>query len=370
MAIVDLKTAPLPRRRSPQDPSGDDDQSREPDVPKADIAKVDIDRSTTVYSDVEEGKRMLHTPVALERCIALLAPAISEKDSPIVIDATLGMGGHSAALLSQFPRLRIIGFDRDLAAIAIARASLAQFSDRITIVHAVYDEMEEVLVNESISGVDGILFDLGVSSMQLDQADRGFAYSQEAPLDMRMDQSSGITAFEVLMEYPKGELIRVIRNYGEEKFAKNIAENIIKARQSDSLHTTKDLAELVKNSIPAAARRTGGNPAKRTFQALRIEVNHELDVLERAIPAALSSLNVGGRIVVMAYQSLEDKIVKSFFTKVTLSGTPRGLPIELPGSAAKFNFVIRGSESATEDEIEANPRASSMRLRAIERVAS
>ena len=316
------------------------------------------------------GETKPHTPLALDRCIALLSPSIIAASSPIVIDATLGLGGHTRALLEKFPHLRVIGFDRDLSAIAIAQVNLAQFGDRIQIIHCVYDEISQVLDEHGIAGVDGILFDLGVSSMQLDLAERGFAYSQEAPLDMRMDQSIGISAFDVLMEYSKGELIRVIRNYGEEKFAKNIAENIIKARATDSLHTTKELAELVKNSIPAAARRTGGNPAKRTFQALRIEVNHELDVLERAIPAALASLHVGGRIVVMAYQSLEDKIVKSFFTKVTESGTPRGLPVELPNSAAKFKFVIRGSESATENEVEANPRASSMRLRAIERVAA
>ena len=206
--------------------------------------------------------------------------------------------------------------------------------------------------------------------MQLDVAERGFAYSQEAPLDMRMDQSKGISAFEVLHSYQRNDLIRILRIYGEEKFAKNIAENILKARAANNLNTTKDLAELVKDSIPAPARRTGGNPAKRTFQALRIEVNQELDVLESAIPQALAALSVGGRVVVMAYQSLEDKIVKSAFTAVTTSGTPRGLPVDLPNSAAKFGFVIRGSESATEEEISANPRAQSMRLRAIERLAA
>jgi 16S rRNA (cytosine1402-N4)-methyltransferase len=173
-----------------------------------------------------------------------------------------------------------------------------------------------------------------------------------------------------LHTYNHGQLARILQRYGEEKFASKIAENIIKARETNSLNTTKELAEIVKDSIPAPARRTGGNPAKRTFQALRIEVNQELSILERAIPAAIESLVVGGRLVVMAYQSLEDKIVKSAFVKVTASGTPRGLPIELPGSAAKFAFVIRGSESATEAEIAINPRAQSMRLRAIERLAA
>ncbi len=313
---------------------------------------------------------MQHIPVALERCIALLTPAITRSESPIVIDATLGLGGHSKALLTQFPQLRIIGFDRDLSAIAIAQQNLKSDIDRITIVHAIYNEIESVLEDLGIAKVDGVLFDLGVSSMQLDVAERGFAYSQEAPLDMRMDQSKGISAFEVLHSYQRNDLIRILRVYGEEKFAKNIAENILKARDANALNTTKDLAELVKDSIPAPARRTGGNPAKRTFQALRIEVNQELEVLESAIPQALRALTVGGRIVVMAYQSLEDKIVKSAFTAITTSGTPRGLPVDLPNSAAKFGFVIRGSESATEAEIAANPRAQSMRLRAIERLAA
>ncbi len=313
---------------------------------------------------------MQHIPVALDRCIALLTPAITRSESPIVIDATLGLGGHSKALLTQFPQLRIIGFDRDLSAIAIAQQNLKSDIDRITIVHAIYNEIESVLEDLGIAKVDGVLFDLGVSSMQLDVAERGFAYSQEAPLDMRMDQSKGISAFEVLHSYQRNDLIRILRVYGEEKFAKNIAENILKARDANALNTTKDLAELVKDSIPAPARRTGGNPAKRTFQALRIEVNQELEVLESAIPQALRALTVGGRIVVMAYQSLEDKIVKSAFTAITTSGTPRGLPVDLPNSAAKFGFVIRGSESATEAEIAANPRAQSMRLRAIERLAA
>lgn len=312
----------------------------------------------------------LHIPVALNRCVALLAPAIEKSNSPIVIDATLGMGGHTKALLAAFPSLRVIGFDRDKQAIAIATENLKEFGDRITIVHAVYDEISLTLENLGIQAVDGILFDLGVSSLQLDEADRGFAYSQDAPLDMRMDQSSGLSAHEILMSYSRSDLIHIIRMYGEEKFAPRIADNIIKAREAGALNTTKDLAEIVKESIPAPARRTGGNPAKRTFQALRIEVNQELEVLTRAMPQAISALAIGGRLVVMAYQSLEDKIVKKAFTEVTTSGTPLGLPVDLPNSAASYTFVIRGSESASDAEIIENPRATSMRLRAIERVAA
>ncbi len=318
----------------------------------------------------EAMQELQHVPVALERCIALLAPVIEGVPHPVVIDATLGMGGHTKALLLRFPNLKIIGFDRDKSAIEVATQTLHEVIDRVVIVHAVYDEISQVLERLDISSVDGILFDLGVSSMQLDTAERGFAYSQEAPLDMRMDQSTGMSAHDVLMSYSFKDLTRVIRNYGEEKFASKIADNIIKAREAGTLKSTKDLAEIVKASIPAPARRTGGNPAKRTFQALRIEVNQELEVLKRAMPQALSAIRVGGRVVVMAYQSLEDKIVKSAFADVTKSGTPLGLPMDLPNSAAKYSLVIRGSEAASDEEIVINPRAQSMRLRAIERLAA
>ncbi|MCX6454448.1 MAG: 16S rRNA (cytosine(1402)-N(4))-methyltransferase RsmH [Actinobacteria bacterium] len=312
----------------------------------------------------------LHTPVALDRCIALLSPAIESNANPIIIDATLGMGGHSKALLLKYSNLKIIALDRDLSAIKVATDNLSDVIDRIQIVHAVYDELSAVLANLGIEKVDGILFDLGVSSMQLDQADRGFAYSQEAPLDMRMDQSSGLSALDILNTYSYGDLVRVIRNFGEEKFATKIADNIIKARAAGTLSTTKDLAEIVKNSIPAPARRTGGNPAKRTFQALRIEVNQELSVLERAMPQAIEAIRVGGRLVVMAYQSLEDKIVKKAFAEVTESHSPLGLPFDLPNSAASYKLIISGSEGASEEEIAINARAQSMRLRALERVAA
>jgi 16S rRNA (cytosine1402-N4)-methyltransferase len=312
----------------------------------------------------------LHTPVALDRCIALLSPAIESNANPIIIDATLGMGGHSKALLLKYPNLKIIALDRDLSAIKVATDNLSDVIDRIEIVHAVYDELSAVLAKLGIEKVDGILFDLGVSSMQLDQADRGFAYSQEAPLDMRMDQSSGLSALDILNTYSYGDLVRVIRNFGEEKFATKIADNIIKARAAGTLSTTKDLAEIVKNSIPAPARRTGGNPAKRTFQALRIEVNQELSVLERAMPQAIEAIRVGGRLVVMAYQSLEDKIVKKAFAEVTESHSPLGLPFDLPNSAASYKLIISGSEGASEEEIAINARAQSMRLRALERVAA
>ena len=315
-----------------------------------------------------------HTPVALARCIELLTPAIefslANCERTYVLDATLGLGGHTRALLAKFPTLIVIGIDRDQSAIALALTNVAPYGDRLFISHATYDQIDAVLSEHNISTFAGVLFDLGVSSMQLDDGERGFAYSHEAALDMRMDRSTGLTAFEVLHTYEHAALVRVLRNYGEEKFAPRIADFILAARSAGSLNSTKDLADLVKSAIPAAARRTGGNPAKRTFQALRIEVNQELAILERAIPAALAALDVRGRLVVMAYQSLEDKIVKKALTTVTESMTPRGLPVELPNSAAKYALVMRGSESATAAEILLNPRAQSMRLRAVERLAA
>ena len=313
--------------------------------------------------------KMVHQPVMLERCVTLLTPSIERSANPIVVDATLGLGGHSEALLNRFPNLRIVGLDRDPSAISQATNRLEKFGSRFTVVHAVYDQMPEVLKSLGIDGVEGILFDLGVSSMQLDQAERGFSYAHTAPLDMRMDQTSGMTAGDVLNEYSKGELIRILKEYGEERFASRIVDNIIKARATGSLRTTTDLAELIKASIPAPARRFGGNPAKRTFQAIRIEVNQELAVLQRALPRALDSVKVGGRVVVMSFQSLEDKIVKSVFAEASESKSPQGLPVELDHLKAKFQLVFRGSETASEAEIAENSRAQSVRLRAIERVA-
>jgi 16S rRNA (cytosine1402-N4)-methyltransferase len=318
---------------------------------------------------MKEGK-MVHRSVLRDRCVALLTPSIEKSADPIVVDATLGMGGHSEALLESFANLRIVGLDRDKEALAIASHRLERWSDRIDVVHAVYDQIPEVLSELGINGVDGILFDLGVSSLQLDEVERGFSYAHSAPLDMRMDKSAGLTAADVLETYEKSQLIRILKVYGEEKFANRIAENIIKARAVGGLKSTTDLAELVKASIPAPARRIGGNPAKRTFQAIRIEVNQELEILQRALPKALNAIKVGGRVVVMSFQSLEDRIVKEVFQEASESKSPRELPIEIESLKAKFELVFRGSEKASAKEIEENSRAQSVRLRAIERVAS
>ena len=308
-----------------------------------------------------------HVPVLLNRCISLLEPAIARPDA-VVVDATLGLGGHSEAMLDRFPHLTLVGIDRDTNALAATAERLAPFANRTHLVHAVYDEIPDVLDELGIAATDGVLFDLGVSSMQLDEADRGFAYSQDAPLDMRMDQTRGITAADVLNTYSVGELTRILRLYGEEKFALQIARNVVRARETEPWTMSARLVELIRDTIPAPARRTGGNPAKRTFQALRVEVNAELAVLERAIPAALNALTVGGRVVSMAYQSLEDRIVKHEFAERTKINAPADLPFIPEAARPKFRLITRGSEAPTDAEIAENPRAASARLRCIERV--
>ena len=305
-----------------------------------------------------------------DRCIDLLTPSIESSRTPVVVDATLGLGGHTEALLSRFPELIVIGIDRDPSALVQARQRLAVFGDRLITTHAVFDSITDVVTAHGYSQLSGVLFDLGVSSMQLDESDRGFSYSHDAPLDMRMDSTQVITAFEIVNHYEPGALVKILRTFGEEKFATRIVENIVKARAIAPLNSTMQLATLVKESIPAATRRTGGNPAKRTFQALRIAVNDELGAITRAIPQALNLVEVGGRVVVMSFQSLEDKIVKEFFVEASTSKSPRDLPMELPEFAAKFSLVIKASEKASQAEQDENSRSTSVRLRAIERVAA
>jgi len=311
-----------------------------------------------------------HISVMRDRCVDLLTPAIVASPHPVVVDATLGLGGHTEALLQKFPHLTVIGIDRDLDAIAKATERLAPYADRLRTAHSTFDAIAQVVSNFGYSHIDGALFDLGVSSMQLDQAERGFSYSHDAPLDMRMDRTQSLTAGEIVNTYEPGQLVRILRTYGEEKFATRIVESIVKQRAIGPLNSTAQLAEMVKEAIPAATRRTGGNPAKRTFQALRIETNDELGTITRALPEALELLNVGARLVVMSFQSLEDRIVKQLFVASTTSGTPRNLPFELPEFAAKFSMITRGSETPTNVELEENSRSQSVRLRAIERVAA
>ncbi|MEV4509030.1 16S rRNA (cytosine(1402)-N(4))-methyltransferase RsmH [Dactylosporangium sp. NPDC049525] len=312
------------------------------------------------------GERDIHVPVLLERCLELLAPAL-DRAGALHLDATLGLGGHAEAVLLAHPQVRLLGLDRDTQALRLAGQRLAPFADRTHLVHAVYDELEDVLDGEGLDGIDGALFDLGVSSMQLDDAGRGFAYAQDAPLDMRMDQTRGVTAAEVVNTYSHGDLARVLRVYGEEKFASRIAQAILRERAKGELNSSARLAELVRDSIPAPARRTGGHPAKRTFQALRIEVNGELAVLERALPAALDALKPGGRMVVLSYHSLEDRLVKQAIAGRTRSTVPVELPFVPPGSEPALQVLTRGAELPDAAEVAANPRAASVRLRAVER---
>jgi 16S rRNA (cytosine1402-N4)-methyltransferase len=311
----------------------------------------------------------LHAPVLLERCIEVLAPAIEGKPA-VYVDGTLGLGGHSEAFLERFPQLTLIGIDRDTNALRLAGERLARFKDRIHLVHAVYNEVHDVVLNLGYKGVDAILLDLGVSSMQLDEAERGFAYSYDAPLDMRMDTTTGITAAEVVNEYAEKDLARIFKEYGEERYAKPVARAIVEQRNQAPFTSSAALTALIAKVIPFIPGKSSGHPAKRVFQALRIEVNGELSVLEETMPEAIAALNVGGRLAVMAYHSLEDRIVKQAFVRGITSSAPVDLPIELPEHAPYLRAVVKGAELASEREIAANPRAASVRLRAVEKIRS
>lgn len=313
----------------------------------------------------------IHVSVLLDRVLELLQPALS-RDGAVLVDATLGMGGHTIALLRQHPALTAIGIDRDPQALSIAADRLARagVADRVQLVHAVYDDLGEVLHGMGIATVDGVLFDLGVSSLQLDSTERGFAYAHDAPLDMRMDPTTGIPASEVLNTYSAPEIARVLRVYGQERFASKIAAAVVAERAQEPFSTSARFVELIRRSIPAATRRTGGHPAKRTFQALRIEVNDELGALERAVPVALQRLSVGGRLVVISFQSLEDRIVKRAIGQLTVSTSPIDLPVDLPGHEPEFRLLVRGMQPPSDEEIAQNPRAASARLRAAERIRS
>jgi len=308
-----------------------------------------------------------HVPVLRDRVLELFQPALTAPGA-VLVDATLGRAGHAGALLSQHQGLRLIGIDADAEAIAESGRLLVAFAERITLVQAGYDELPQILAGLGVRAVQGILFDLGVSSPQLDKPDRGFSYAQDAPLDMRMNQAAPLTAAEVLNTYPADRLARVLRDYGEERFARRIADAIARARARAPLTSTAQLTEIIRESIPAPARRTGGNPAKRTFQALRIEVNGELDALHAALPAALDAIAVGGRIVTLAYHSLEDRAVKQALADRSADKTPPGLPVQLESSKPQFRLLTRGAERASAQEQAANPRSAPARLRAAERI--
>jgi 16S rRNA (cytosine1402-N4)-methyltransferase len=309
----------------------------------------------------------MHVPVLRERVLALLAPALVRPDA-VVVDATVGLGGHAAALLAAHPQLHLIGVDRDPQALERSADRLTAHRDRTTLVHAIYDALPDVLAAAGVARVDGVLFDLGVSSLQLDDTGRGFAYSRDAALDMRMDPQAPLTAADVVNGYPVERLAKVISRYGEERFARRIAEAIVRERSRAPLTSSARLAELVRESVPAATRRTGGHPAKRTFQALRIEVNDELGALARALPAAIDAVRVGGRIVVLSYQSLEDRMVKRAFAAAATTSAPPDLPVVPASAQPQLRLLTRGAERPSDEEVAGNPRAASARLRAAERI--
>jgi 16S rRNA (cytosine1402-N4)-methyltransferase len=315
--------------------------------------------------------RAQHVPVLAGRVTALLSPALAAEGA-VLVDATLGRAGHARALLQACPGMFLVGVDADVAAIEAARELLAPYAARVTLVHARYDEIPAILAAvrrpQGPIRVMGLLFDLGVSSPQLDDPARGFAYAQDAPLDMRMDQTAERTAADIVNGYPPAELARILHEYGEERFARRIAEAVVRERARAPITSTQRLSTIVKDAIPAATRRTGGNPAKRTFQALRIEVNDELGTLRRALPAALDMLAVGGRVVVLAYHSLEDRIVKRELVRRTADQTPPGLPVPADAAAPQFRLLTRGAERPASEEVTSNPRAASARLRAAERI--
>jgi 16S rRNA (cytosine1402-N4)-methyltransferase len=309
----------------------------------------------------------LHRPVMLQRCMELLRPGITG-DSAVVIDCTLGLGGHTEALLKEHDNLTVIGIDRDPAALELATARLEPFGTRFIPAAATYDEISEVIAELELTSVQGILMDLGVSSMQLDEADRGFSYAQDAPLDMRMNQNLGQTAADLIAKLGEKELTKIFRDYGEERFAPLIAKRVVAEREVSDILTSADLNKIVTAVVPMAPGRATGHPAKRIYQALRIAVNSELSGLESALPQAIDALAVGARLVVMSYHSLEDGITKRAMQQAAVSSTPIGMPMQLPGTSPALKVITRGVERATELELSQNPRAASARLRAAQKL--
>ncbi|QXT62023.1 16S rRNA (cytosine(1402)-N(4))-methyltransferase RsmH [Tessaracoccus palaemonis] len=309
----------------------------------------------------------VHDPVMIDRIVELLSPAL-QRPGAVYVDGTLGLAGHASAILAANPEARLVGIDRDPDAHEVARERLGALADRATLVQAVYDELPDVLTDLGIGSVDAILLDLGLSSLQIDRTERGFAYRVDAPLDMRMNPTQGPTAADVLNTYSAGELARILKWYGEERFADRIARAVVAARQDAPFERSGRLVDVISSAIPAAARHTGGHPAKRTFQALRIEVNRELAALEGVLPAAVAALAVGGRFAVLSYHSLEDRLVKRTFAAGAADRAPRDLPVVPENLRAELRLLTRGAERPGAEETATNPRAASARLRVAERI--
>jgi len=307
-----------------------------------------------------------HVPVKLDRCVELLAPALKNPGS-VAIDGTVGLGGHAEALLDRCPQATVIGIDRDPDALALATSRLERFGSRFVPVRDTYDQLPRALAQVGADSADGILLDLGVSSMQIDDSARGFSYRNDAEIDMRMDTSTGLTAADILRDSDEDQLVWILREYGEERYARLIAQAVVTRRRQRPIVRTEDLATVVREAIPPHRNRSG-DPAKRTFQALRIAVNDELTLLETALVSALDSLTVGGRVVVMSYHSLEDRLVKHHFALGATDATPQDLPSLRPEDAPYLRALTRGAEQADSEEVAANSRARSVRLRAAERI--
>ena len=306
-----------------------------------------------------------HIPVLLNETIE----GLNIKEDGLYVDGTLGGGGHSEQILRRLgPGGRLIGIDQDRDALAFTGKKLEGCADRLTLIHSNFAYMPMILDELGIKGVDGILLDLGVSSYQLDTAQRGFSDREEAPLDMRMDRDQEKTAFDIVNGYTETELYHIIRDYGEEKFAKNIAKHIAAARESEPIRTTTQLAQIVKESIPMKQRIHGGHPAKRTFQAIRIELNSELDVLQNSLEGMVRLLNDGGRICVITFHSLEDRIVKRIFNKCENPCTcPPSFPVCVCGKKPLGRVITRKPVFPSEEEMEYNSRSKSAKLRIFER---
>lgn len=306
-----------------------------------------------------------HVSVLLKECIENL----NIKPDGIYVDGTLGLGGHSEQILKRLTTGRLIGIDRDISAIERTSARLEAYADKMTLVHGNFCDVADILDELGIAGVDGMLFDLGVSSPQLDESQRGFSYMNDAPLDMRMDNTSSLTAWNVVNEWPESELIRVFRDYGEERFAKRIASRIVERRAEKPVGTTLELVEIIKSAMPAAALREKQHPAKRCFQAIRIAVNDELGAVEQMMRTAPDKLNKGGRLCVISFHSLEDRIVKtSIAARENGCTCPREAPICICGFVQTLKSVYRKPIVPGEDELNINPRARSAKLRVAEKV--